>query len=127
MARTDGLIEILLIDCLRLGPGYSFKTNQYGLAVDNIVAINVVLPNGKPVTATKDKYEDLFWALKVRLPHNHRNCVVLIAVGRAGRTQQLCTSLVLRGLRKWDGTYRARRESSLPSCSRLMRKLAVSG
>lgn len=47
--------------------GYSFKTNEYGLAVDNIVAFNVVLPNGTPVKVTAGEHEDLFWALKVRL------------------------------------------------------------
>ena len=47
------------------GAGYSFLSNQYGLSVDNVLAYNVVLPDGTPVTATKDEYDDLFWALKV--------------------------------------------------------------
>ena len=33
--------------------------------MDTVVAFNVVLPNGTPVTATKDEFTDLFWALKV--------------------------------------------------------------
>jgi hypothetical protein len=85
-------------DRLWLGAGYSFKTNQYGLAVDNIIAFNAVLPNGAVVTATKYQYEDLFWALKVMLPFNHRSpIVVLIAAGRAGWRQQLRTSLISPG------------------------------
>lgn len=47
-----------------LGGGYSFRTNQYGLAVDNVVAYNLVLPNGTIATASGDKCDDLFWALK---------------------------------------------------------------
>ena len=56
---------VLSSDRSRLVAGYSYKTNQYGLAVDNVVAHNVVLPDGTAVTATEDEYKDLFWALKV--------------------------------------------------------------
>lgn len=45
-------------------PGYSYKTNQYGLAVDNVVAIEVVLPTGKVKTVTHASDEDLFFALR---------------------------------------------------------------
>lgn len=45
--------------------GYSFRTNQYGLAVDNVVAYNLVLPNGTIVTASEDECPELLWALKV--------------------------------------------------------------
>jgi FAD/FMN-containing dehydrogenase len=50
-----------------LGGGFSNKTNQYGLALDSIIAIDVVLPNGDMVTADSASNADLFWALKVRL------------------------------------------------------------
>lgn len=49
-----------------LGGGYGNKTNQYGLAIDNIQAIDAVLPTGKIVTANAQNNEDIFWALKVR-------------------------------------------------------------
>ncbi|KAJ7169346.1 FAD-binding domain-containing protein [Mycena crocata] len=48
-----------------LGGGYSFHSNQYGMAVDNIVAFEIVKPgklSASTVTATSDP--DLFWALK---------------------------------------------------------------
>jgi hypothetical protein len=45
--------------------GYSWKTNQYGLAVDSVVAYELVLPNGT-VAAVTEKDEDLWFALKVR-------------------------------------------------------------
>lgn len=50
-----------------LGGGYGNKTNQYGLAIDNIKAIDVVLPTGEFVTADAQNNEDVFWALKVCL------------------------------------------------------------
>jgi len=44
--------------------GYSFKSNQYRLAIDNVVGYELVLPNGtiKHVTS-KDK--DLWFGLRV--------------------------------------------------------------
>jgi len=51
-----------------LGGGYSPKTNQYGLGIDHIVAVQIVVPNdnGKIAlkTVTKDDDEELFWAIK---------------------------------------------------------------
>ncbi|KAH9997053.1 hypothetical protein BJV77DRAFT_960317 [Russula vinacea] len=43
--------------------GYSWKTNQYGLTVDTLTAIELVLPNGKVVKVT-EKNKDLWFALK---------------------------------------------------------------
>jgi len=52
-----------------LGGGYSIKTNQFGLGIDNIVKFQVILPDGR-IVETEEKhpqYGDLFVALKVRL------------------------------------------------------------
>ncbi|KAI0700209.1 FAD-binding domain-containing protein [Cytidiella melzeri] len=46
-----------------LGGGYSWLTNQYGLTVDNIVSLELVLPDGTVTTVDSSKPE-LFWALK---------------------------------------------------------------
>lgn len=53
-----------------MGGGYSLKTNQYGLGIDKLVRVQIVLPDGKLVTATKDDNSDLFWAIKVCLRLN---------------------------------------------------------
>ncbi|KAH0826904.1 hypothetical protein J3R83DRAFT_4496 [Lanmaoa asiatica] len=47
-----------------LGGGYSTKTSQYGLGIDNVESAKLVLPNGdfKEVSAVKDK--ELFYAIK---------------------------------------------------------------
>jgi hypothetical protein len=44
--------------------GYSYKSSQYGLAVDNIVGYELVLPNGT-VTYVTSKDEDLWFGLRV--------------------------------------------------------------
>ncbi|KAJ8455641.1 hypothetical protein ONZ45_g18886 [Pleurotus djamor] len=47
-----------------LGGGYSWKTNQFGLTVDNVLAYELVKPNGDIVTVTEASDEALFFALK---------------------------------------------------------------
>lgn len=57
MARTQG--------CIRLA-GYSWKTNQYGLAIDTVTEFELVLPNGE-VKVVTEKDRELWFALRVRL------------------------------------------------------------
>jgi hypothetical protein len=45
-------------------PGYSFKSNEFGLAIDNIVAFELVLPNGTVATITAEDH-DLWFGLRV--------------------------------------------------------------
>ncbi|KAJ7124058.1 FAD-binding domain-containing protein [Mycena crocata] len=49
---------------LVLGGGYSWVTNQYGLGIDNIVSLDVVLPNGTFVRVAEDSHPELFFAMK---------------------------------------------------------------
>jgi len=46
-----------------LGGGYSFKTSQYGLTVDNVVGYELVLPNGTVINVTS-KDDDLWFGLR---------------------------------------------------------------
>ncbi|KAG1747798.1 uncharacterized protein EDB91DRAFT_1262869 [Suillus paluster] len=48
-----------------LGGGYSYLTNQYGLAIDNVVAYELVLPNGTVTTVTSSSNPDLFFGLRI--------------------------------------------------------------
>ena len=47
--------------------GYSFKSNQYGMAIDTVIAYELVKPDGNVVMVTKDSYPTLFFGLKVCL------------------------------------------------------------
>jgi hypothetical protein len=44
--------------------GYSWKTNEYGLAVDSVTEFHLVLPNGTQSVVTEAD-NDLWFALKV--------------------------------------------------------------
>ncbi|KAK2462603.1 hypothetical protein APHAL10511_005336 [Amanita phalloides] len=47
-----------------LGGGYSWKTNAYGLGVDNIIAYELAKPDGDVVRVTESSDPDLFFGLK---------------------------------------------------------------
>ncbi|KAF3390356.1 putative FAD-linked oxidoreductase [Penicillium rolfsii] len=47
-----------------LGGGHSPLSSIYGLAADQVLAMEVVLPNGRFVTVTEQTYPDLFWAIR---------------------------------------------------------------
>lgn len=48
-----------------LGGGYSLKTSQFGLGIDNITAIQIVLPGGELLDVDENHHQSLFRALKV--------------------------------------------------------------
>jgi FAD/FMN-containing dehydrogenase len=49
---------------LTLGGGYGSLIARFGLALDNLLAAEVVLADGRIVTARLNNEEDLFWALR---------------------------------------------------------------
>jgi FAD/FMN-containing dehydrogenase len=49
---------------LTLGGGYGPLIGRFGLALDNVIAADVVLADGRIVTAEHDREEELFWALR---------------------------------------------------------------
>lgn len=46
------------------GGGHSPMSSKYGLGADQVLSIDVVLPNGRFVTASEEQNTDLFWALR---------------------------------------------------------------
>ena len=41
-----------------------YLTRKYGLAIDNLIAADIVLADGRFVTADEQHHADLFWALR---------------------------------------------------------------
>ncbi|EMD64664.1 hypothetical protein COCSADRAFT_115541 [Bipolaris sorokiniana ND90Pr] len=65
LAVVGGRVADVGIGGLMTGGGISYFSNQYGWACDNVASYEVVLADGRIVTATPDsEYSDLFWALR---------------------------------------------------------------
>src|SRR3989442_3145738 len=64
LATTGGIISTTGIAGLTLGGGIGYLTRGAGLSLDNLVSLDVVLPDGSFVTAGPKSNEDLFWALR---------------------------------------------------------------
>jgi FAD/FMN-containing dehydrogenase len=64
LATTGGIIGHTGVAGLTLGGGIGFLMRKHGLAVDNLLAAEVVTADGNIIRASVDEYPDLFWALR---------------------------------------------------------------
>lgn len=64
LATTGGIVGSTGVAGLTLGGGIGYLARKCGLSCDNLVSADVVTADGKFLTASKDRNEDLFWALR---------------------------------------------------------------
>ena len=64
MATPCGFIASTGVAGLTLGGGIGYLTRRYGLTIDNLLSVDMVLADGRCLTASNEENADLFWAVR---------------------------------------------------------------
>ena len=64
LATTGGVVSHTGIAGLTLGGGQGWLMSKHGLAVDNLLSVDIVTADGRLLTANTRENEDLFWGIR---------------------------------------------------------------
>jgi hypothetical protein len=64
LAAPNGFISSTGVGGLTLGGGIGYLARSHGLTLDNLLGVDMVLADGRFVTADAEHHPDLFWAVR---------------------------------------------------------------
>jgi FAD/FMN-containing dehydrogenase len=64
LAITGGVVSTTGVAGLTLGGGLGWLMGKYGLALDNLLSVDIVTAEAKVLRASSDENPDLFWAVR---------------------------------------------------------------
>ena len=64
LATPSGILSTTGVGGLTLGGGIGHLSRKHGLSIDNLLAVDMVLADGRFVSASADQNPDLFWAVR---------------------------------------------------------------
>lgn len=64
MAAPSGFVSSTGVSGLTLGGGIGYLSRRFGLTIDNLLAVDVVLADGSFISANEKENPDLFWAVR---------------------------------------------------------------
>ncbi|KAL4883533.1 hypothetical protein BJY04DRAFT_216357 [Aspergillus karnatakaensis] len=64
LALVEGIVNDTGVGGITLGGGYGWLAPRHGLIIDSLIAVKMVLADGRTVVASEQEDADLFWAVR---------------------------------------------------------------